>query len=242
MTDFKDTEWSGEEVVKWYLKEADMRVVDRRRQIEILKSFYKHFIGVGKGSKVLDLGCGDGIITQELFEIDGSIVATLVDGSEHMLDMAKTRLASHENTRFIRMSFQELLKNGSAVGLQDFDLVFSSLAIHHLAEDEKKSLFEYIHSHLKDEGCFVNIDITLSPSKTLEKWYLKLWRDWMEARQREYGIENDFEDAIKGYLKDHHYSQLSTLGDQIAALKDVGFKDVDCLYKHGIFAVFAGRK
>ncbi len=242
MTDFKDTEWSGEEVVKWYLKEADMRVVDRRRQIEILKSFYKHFIGVGKASRVLDLGCGDGIITQELFELDDSISVTLVDGSDHMLEMARTRLASHENTRFIRMSFQELLKDGSVVGLQDFDLVFSSLAIHHLAGDEKKSLFKYIYSHLRDGGCFVNIDIILSPSKTLEEWYLDIWRDWMGARQREYGIEDDFEDATRRYLKDDHYSQLSTLGDQIDALKDVGFKDVDCLYKHGIFSIYAGRK
>ncbi|MDY6932374.1 MAG: methyltransferase domain-containing protein [Halobacteriota archaeon] len=242
MTDFNDTDWSGEEVVRWYLKEADMRVVDRRKQIEILKSFYNHFIGVGKGSKVLDLGCGDGIITQELLEFDGSIVATLIDGSEHMLENARTRLTSYENIRFIRLSFQELLKDDSSLKGKDYDLIFSSLAIHHLADREKKPLFECIYSHLKDDGCFVNLDIILSPSKTIEEWYLKLWRDWMRARQREYKIDDGTDDAIRRYLKEDHYRQLSTLDDQIGALRDIGFKDVDCLYKHGIFSIYAGRK
>ena len=30
--------------------------------------------------------------------------------------------------------------------------------------------------------------------------------------------------------------------DQINALKEIGFREVDCYYKYGIFAVFGGRK
>ncbi len=60
--------------------------------LEILKSFYRHFLSEKEQKSILDLGCGDGMITQELFKVDNSISATLVDGSEDMLNSAKERL------------------------------------------------------------------------------------------------------------------------------------------------------
>jgi tRNA (cmo5U34)-methyltransferase len=32
-----------------------------------------------------------------------------------------------------------------------------------------------------------------------------------------------------------------TLEDQLEALSETGFRDVDCYYKNGIFAVFGGK-
>jgi tRNA (cmo5U34)-methyltransferase len=32
------------------------------------------------------------------------------------------------------------------------------------------------------------------------------------------------------------------LNTQLEALQSVGFKDVDCYYKYGIFAIFGGKK
>ncbi|MDY6964917.1 MAG: class I SAM-dependent methyltransferase [Halobacteriota archaeon] len=220
-----------------------MRVVDRSRLIEILKSFYMHFLGVEKENSVLDLGCGDGLIIHELLKIDDSITSTLIDGSEHMLEKAKERLNGFEKTTFINMTFQELLRADRAdTHLGDFDLVFSSLAIHHLTMDEKRSLFDCIYSHLSEGGCFVNIDILLSPTEDLEGWYLDLWRDWMKKRQNELKLEGDYEYTIGKYMEVNHHDTLSTLGDQLNALTDIGFKEVDCYYKYGVFAMYGGRK
>ena len=245
MTEFEKTQWSKAETSNWFLKEADVRVVDRKRFIEILKSLYKHFIKTTSQNRVLDLGCGDGLITHELLKIDDSISATLIDGSDHMLEMAKERLdiAGFKNTRFIKISFQELLREDqNDICLPNFDLVFSSLAIHHLTMDEKKSLFDYIYSHLKKGGLFANIDILLSPTEDLEVWYLNLWREWMNDKQTSLNIDGNCEFTIDKYLEVNHHKTLSTLTDQLNALIDIGFRDVDCYYKHGIFAMYGGRK
>ena len=243
LTEFKKTPWSAKETTDWFLKEAEMRVVDRRRLIEILKSFYKHFIGAKDQNCVLDLGCGDGLITHELLKIDDSISFTLIDGSVHMLEKAKERLNRFENTSFIKVSFQELSCGDRAyIGHSDFDLVFSSLAIHHLTMDEKRTLFDYIYSHLRVGGCFVNIDVILSPTEDLESWYLNLWREWMVDKQTVFGLKDDYEFTIKKYMEENHHNTISTLADQLNALSDIGFGDVDCYYKHGIFAVYGGRK
>jgi tRNA (cmo5U34)-methyltransferase len=33
-----------------------------------------------------------------------------------------------------------------------------------------------------------------------------------------------------------------TLKNQMDTLREIGFKDVDCFYKYGIFSMFGGRK
>lgn len=238
MTEFDNTRWAEKDFGQQYLETADIRIVERERLLAILKSFYRHFLGDKKPCRVLDLGCGDGVLTHELLGIDDSISAILVDGSADMLTKAKNRLTGFKNIRFVKASFQELLHTD----LQEFDFVVSALAIHHLTMSEKKSLFKYIYSHLDIGGYFVNTEVILPPTEALEEWYQNLWREWIIEKQTALGIEDDYEGTIHSYKEKGHYSKLDTLTDQLDALHEVGFKDVDCYYKYGIFAMYGGRK
>ena len=240
MTEFDRTRWAEKGFGEQYLETADIRVVERKRLLAILKSFYRHFLVDKQQCRVLDLGCGDGVLTNELFSIDGSLSATLVDGSEDMLNKAKERLAGFKNIHFIKASFQELLHPD--IQLSDFDFIVSSLAIHHLTRSEKKSLFNYIYAHLGSGGHFVNIDVILSPTEALEGWYVELWREWMTERQTALKLEDDYENTIRSHMESEHHSKLDTLTGQLDALTGAGFKDVDCFYKYGIFAVYGGTK
>ena len=84
MTEFNKSNWSRAEFAQEYRENADIYIVERRRLLEILKSFYRHFLANKERKNILDLGCGDGIITHKLLEIDESMVATLIDGSEEI--------------------------------------------------------------------------------------------------------------------------------------------------------------
>lgn len=240
MTDFNNTNWSKPEFSRQYRENADIYIVERRRMFDILKSFYRHFLKDKGTCKVLDLGCGDGVLTHELLSINGSISATLIDGSADMLEKAGERLAGFRTIRFVMSSFQDILNND--VILEKFDLVVSSLAIHHLTLNEKRSLFGKIHSCLNDGGCFTNIDVILAPSPDLERWYMELWQAWMDEKKASLGMEKDmFRDIIKRY-KELEENKPDTLEDQLNALKDTGFREVDCFFKYGIFVVYGGKK
>jgi tRNA (cmo5U34)-methyltransferase len=240
MTQFNNSNWARAEFSQQYRDNADIYIVERHRMLVIMKSFYRHFLFARKNNNVLDLGCGDGIITHNLLEVDGSISATLIDASEDMLNKAKERLKGFNNTRYIHVSFQDVMEKDLIE--QDYDFVVSSMAIHHLTMNDKKHLFEKIYSHLHPGGYFLNIDVALAPSASLDEWYMKLWEEWMDDKRTEPGAgDGPSRDVIKRY-KDAEENQPDTLEDQLNALKEIGFKDIDCYYKYGIFAVYGGRK
>jgi tRNA (cmo5U34)-methyltransferase len=241
MGDFEKSAWANEEFSKNYLEKADIYIVDRRRMLEIMSSFFNYFCYGRENVRVLDLGCGDGVLTQELLMIDKTIIPTLVDGSQSMLRKARERFGELPNFSFIEASFQQIL--GEAVKLDEYDFIVSSFAIHHLALREKEALFKYIHSHLSAQGHFVNLDAILPPSEALEGWYFVRWKQYMGQLIERFVITDEVpEDIIKRYKSTSSMNQPDTLEAQLQALKQVGFKDVDCYYKNGIVAVFGGRK
>ena len=239
MDEFSKTNWAKPEFSRQYRDNADIYIVERRRMIEIMKSFYRHYL-LNKKQFVLDLGCGDGILTRNLMEIDDSISATLIDPSEDMLGRAKERLHGFGNVSFIRASFQDILRND--ILRHDFDFIVSSLAIHHLTMAEKKTLYKMIHARLHPGGYFMNIDVTLAPADNLEEWYMKLWNEWMNERKAALGLDKDLFNDISKRYKALEENKPDTLDVQLNALKNTGFREVDCYYKYGIFAVFGGRK
>lgn len=240
MTEFNDLQWAKPEYTQEYRDSADIYIVERKRLLEILKSFYKHFVGNKPNRNILDLGCGDGIVIDELLKIDNSIEATLIDGSEDMLNRAKDRLKDFKNVHFIRASFQELLNKNTT--LQNYDFIVSSLAIHHLTMEEKTVLFKTIYSHLKVGGYFLNIDVVLAPSDALEQWYLLLWKEWIDERKSFLGIEGGHYGDIIWKYKDNTDNKPDILAVQLNTLQAIGFKDIDCFYKYGIFTMYGGKK
>jgi tRNA (cmo5U34)-methyltransferase len=198
---FDSTNWAKAEFAREYRDNADLYVIERRRMLAILRSFYRHYLKGGRRKRVLDLGCGDGIITREILGVDGSASVTLLDGSEDMLDTARERLKNFADTQFIRASFQDVWEKG--VLKEDFDFIVSALAIHHLARDEKKSLFGEIYAHLRPDGHFLNIDVVLSPAETFEDWYLALWKEWIHERKISLGINDDYLDDMTRRYKEN---------------------------------------
>lgn len=238
MTQFETSRWAESEFSQNYRDVANIFLPFRSQFIEITKLFFEYFISQNTQAKVLDLGCGDGLFIQELLKSFAPAKAILVDGSNEMLNAAKERLQEQENLFFSQYSFQELLSKDPIN--ENFDFIYSSLAIHHLPFEEKKSLYAYIYNHLYAGGCFVHYDVVVPPSEKLETCYLSLWRQWIkehpaiEKRKELIGIPEKY--------KDNKDNVPDTLDSQLRAMEEIGFKDVDCYFKYGIFSLFGGFK
>jgi hypothetical protein len=65
---FNQSAWAREEFSKNYLEKADIYVIERRKMIGIMASLFTYFLHVKRDVHVLDLGSGDGVLTEELIK------------------------------------------------------------------------------------------------------------------------------------------------------------------------------
>jgi tRNA (cmo5U34)-methyltransferase len=105
--------------------------------------------------RILDLGTGDGRLLAMLQADRPRMLGVGLDFSELMLDAARERFAGDERIEIVEHDLAEPLP---AVGR--FDAVVSSMAIHHLEHERKRSLLLDVETQLawlRDIG-FVDVD------------------------------------------------------------------------------------
>lgn len=223
------------------LDTADPGIPQRDRTFQLVRSFYTDCLGRKEGRRMLEPGCGDGAFAQALLSLDRDLTAALADGSREMLSKAKLRFRDRDGVDYPETTFEEPVR--SKDNLLQFDLVVSSPAIHHLPLDEKKALFRYIYAHLNEGGYFINIDPVLPPSNDLEAWYLKLWEEWLTDRCLDRSKVERFVDQIYDHhMAEEHHRNLDTMPAQLRALQGPGYREVDCIFKEGVPAVYCGKR
>jgi tRNA (cmo5U34)-methyltransferase len=239
MTEFDETLWMERDYAQEYRDNADHYVQERKLLYKVMISFYRQFVGAGQAKRVLDLGCGDGAIAGHILQTDHTAELTLLDGSADMLDTARQRFSRLTNTQYMLATFEALI--GGETSIPTFDFIASAFAIHHLSLPGKVSLFELIYTHLNDGGAFLNIDTVFPNNVAYTNWYYEFWREWIVDRQNRLNLGENFDD-VPNRARNNPENKLDTLQVQLDALIRIGFRDVECHYKLGLFVVFGGRK
>ncbi len=232
----------SKDLIDYYLNSADIIVIERKRFIKLLIDMIGYHFPKAANLLIMDAGCGDGSITEHLLKNYPGHRFVLMDGSEEMLARARIKFRDAENVSFLCRSFEDVIE-GKDTGTH-YNLIFSSNAIHHLDLNAKSRLYAAFYRILKSNGLFLNFDVVQPPSAKSEQWQFALWRDWMneqlvaQGRAAEIGTHDGLPDLYKSKTDNHP----SPLFDQLEVLEKTGFKDVDCFFKYGIFALFGGTK
>jgi tRNA (cmo5U34)-methyltransferase len=239
VTDFESSLWNKPEFATEYLDNAEAYVPYRRLMLSVLASFYETFVADGTPKRVLDLGCGDGIVAQVVAGQDANAVITLVDGSADMLEKAALRFAGRDSVELVEASFQNLVRKDPLEAR--FDLVISALAIHHLSADEKRKIYSYIFKKLSAGGYLLHLDVVLGAAPYMEEWAMELWKWWVDMRKESGHTEQDFSDITRRY-QENEDNRPDTLAFHLDTLQQIGFDPVDTVFRYGPFAIWWGRK
>ena len=181
----------------------------------------------GQPLRILDLGAGTGMLSAVVAEAWPDAAFTLFDFSPRMLEQAKESLG--EAVRVLTGDMYEGIPAGP------FDAVISALAIHHLTDEGKRSVYEAVFGELRPGGIFVNAAHVLGETPALQQHYAK----WHRRQAFEKGLtESEWADTVERMSHDH----LTPLSTQLGWLEEIGFTDVDCLFKDHGFAVLFGRR
>ncbi|HXX53120.1 MAG TPA: class I SAM-dependent methyltransferase [Thermodesulfovibrionales bacterium] len=176
---------------------------------------------------VLDLGAGTGLFSYQVFLRFPRATFVLCDVAEKMLDIARQRFkVQGKQFEYAVKDYRDIEGEGI------YDLVISSMSIHHLADHEKKALFCKVFAILRQPGVFINVDQIKGATPHLEQLY---WRWWL-AKIR---IAGASEEQIRaGVERRHAYDKDACMEDQLLWLRDAGFETVDCVYKNYSMGVF----
>ena len=168
--------------------------------------------------RVLDLGTGSGRLLALIKIQNPTINGVALDFSDPMLEQAKRRFAEDKKVAIVKHDFSYPLPSK----LGNFDVIVSSLAIHHLVDTRKKQLYREIFSFLNPNGVFCNLEHVSSPTQNLHLKFLAAT-----------GFTPKTEDPS---------NKLLDLETQLGWLKEIGFVDVDCYWKWLEIALLVGVK
>ena len=146
-----------------------------------------------------------------------------------MIAMTQSRLARYPDVRYVVGDFNAFDFDGK------YDAVIPSLALHHLVTDEdKRRFYRRFSESLAPGGVFYNADVVLGSSDFLQDVYMKRWRDFMNREVPKDEIEHKW---IPKYEAEDRPAKLM---DQLKWMEEIGFVDVDVVWKYCNFAVYGG--
>ncbi|HIK33944.1 MAG TPA: class I SAM-dependent methyltransferase [Oscillatoriales cyanobacterium M59_W2019_021] len=167
--------------------------------------------------RILDLGTGNGRLLALLKLDRPQAQGIALDFSPVMLEAANQQFAGNETIEVIKHNLENSLPD-----LGKFDAIVSSFAIHHLANDRKRSLYAEVFDRLEPGGIFCNLEHVASPTDRLhEQFLLKI------------GYTPETEDPS---------NQLLEVETQLNWFRELGFIDVDCYWKWLEMALLVGIK
>ncbi len=206
---------------------------DRNRShlIPCFDSLYRWAVDLlpPNATHILDLGAGTGLLSAFVRARLPEAKLHLIDFSQAMLAQARDRFAGDAHVTFE-------LADYATDGLQGaYHAVISALSIHHLEDTAKQQLFRVVLDMLEPGGVFINAEQVLGTTPALDERYRSFWLEQVRALG---ATDQEIADSLYRQQQD----RCATVEDQLHWMQAAGFRDVDCWFKDGRFAVLAGTR
>ncbi len=223
----RENPWRHAEHAQAWLERSQEAGRDRGAELETFAALLP--IADDAPARALELGAGAGGLTRVLLERFPRLQVLALDLSPVMIAEGRRRLAVYgERVDFVSWDLEQDGWPGEAAG--PFDLVVSSLAIHHLMRSRKASLARQVFLSLRPGGTFLDIDYLESPSPSTRAQYEQAHRRMTGGAE-----EGGGHHATGGHAT-------GTLMDYFEDMRAAGFVDLDVPWKQLALAIVCGRK
>lgn len=196
------SEWADESRVEDYLaREIPHRDTAEQLLLGALPQRIERFA---------DLGTGAGRLLALVHREHPGAQGIGTDVSRPMLARARAALAASTCLEVHEHDLTEPLDGlAQLAGAGPLDAIVSALAIHHVEDERKRTLFAEAHELLRPGGVFANLDLTASPTPA---------------------VHAQFRAAV-GRREDDPADRLADPCEQLTWLREAGFARADCRFK-----------
>jgi len=229
-----------------FLDLAEVAVPGREEQIEMLLQLVPAV--QDEEFQAVELACGEGILAERLLDRFPRARLTAFDGSHVMLGATRKRLS-----RFAGRVEVRNFELGSEAWLADMQgalrCALSSLAIHHLTHEGKRSLYSRLAGRLEPGGPLLVSDVVLPDNGMVRRAIVDAWHRMARERSQELtgSLDTYRRLATEGWGPPETDEQEpgempARVCDDLTWLKEAGFKDVDCFWMRGGIAIYGGYR
>jgi len=197
-----------------------------------------------QGPYIVDVGAGQGHLSERILRRFENVRVVLLDSSEEMLSVARKRLAefgsraSFEVGDFNHAQWHNCIET-------PVDVVVSSIALHYLEDERRFPFFESVFHVLKKAGCFINGDAfnMADPSDQM-----RCERVMLEYTQQRLAQDEGKKVSIDELREQRERQSVKagvnriSLSEQVDILRQVGFPNVEVVWRHLLMAVVAAGK
>ncbi|MEM7185295.1 MAG: class I SAM-dependent methyltransferase [Bacteroidota bacterium] len=189
--------------------------------LDLISSFSKDLPSGFSVDNLLDLGCGNGNVTNEMLRSFPEAHYHLLDASDKMLELCEQRFAGRT------MSFISSYFADYEFPREFFDMIVAGFSIHHCDAAEKQQLFRSCYQALKPGGIFGFSDLMIDRTKAEHDVLLQEWKVF---------VRNNFPDDEKWEWLMEHYNEFDKpdhFSDQFRWLEEAGFSEVSFVFREG---------
>jgi tRNA (cmo5U34)-methyltransferase len=235
--------WQSADVAKGFVDSRRGGILGAPEQFSTMLDLLRYV--PGDSLTVLDVGCGDGVVLETVMRAYPVERGVAFDGSPAMLEKAQVRFEGlglfAGLVEFVEGDFNDPAWR-DRLPVRSFDAVVSAFAIHHSEDERKQTLYREIFEMLRPGGLFVNIEHVASTTPMGEELFERAYAKTLAAFRRSRGDETTPEEVYRelNLRPDKAANRLALVETQLGWLREIGFRDVDCYWKHYELAVLAG--
>ena len=170
-----------------------------------------------------------------------------LDGSPAMLEATRSTLGANADRADLRLfrledpAWPDTLPDG-------LRCIVSSLAVHHLDHDAKRTLYKRLFDKLESGGALLILDVVEATSEPARRTYAHAWDADVRRQSIEFTESRDLWDqfvADKWNLYDYPdpgFDIPSPLIDHFLWLREAGFSGIDCFWSRAGHALYGGYR
>jgi tRNA (cmo5U34)-methyltransferase len=235
------TPWSEDDATA-YRSIADIAVPRRRELLATLVALvpFPH----DEPIRVVELGCGDGVLACHLLEAFSRARVVAFDGSDTMREAARARLVGFGQRIDVRGFELESLDWWD--DMTGADLVVSSMCLHHLKDRKKQYVYKAVAERLSPRGACLIADLVEAQHAVVQRLFADSWDANARTQAAAQGVPDQFarftSEQWNNYRHPDDLDRPSPLLHHLVWLKHAGFAAVDCFWMYGGHAIFGGFK
>ena len=180
--------------------------------------------------RFLDLGAGSGRLAARMLAAFGQARGTLLETSAALTDAARARLGADA-----ARAEWSAVDHGHGELPRGFEVVTSLFGLHALADIERRALYREVYAALVPDGVALFADVVRAATATLQAAYEAAWVRAAASA----GVDAD---AVAAAATQFAAGRGMGLGNELPWLGNIGFRDVDIVWKDQGFAVFTARR